>query len=60
MSSKSKKQHRVMQMSQSPEGRAALRKYGLKPVPKKVAGEFTAADKAQGKFQGKRKKRKKK
>ena len=58
MPSKTKKQHTAMQMSQSPEGRARLRQYGVEPVPEKVAKEYTRADKRAGKFQGKKKARK--
>ena len=49
MPSKSSKQHNLMQMSLSPEGRKALRGYGKTPVPKKVAKEFVKADKAKHK-----------
>lgn len=44
MPSSSKEQHAFMAMSQTEEGRAALRKSGKKPAPKKVAKEFTSAD----------------
>lgn len=54
MPSKTGKQHTTMQMSQSKKGRAALRRYGVQPVPEKVAKEFTRADKRAGKFQGKK------
>ena len=49
MPSKTKKQEHFMQMSASQEGRAALRKYGKKPAPQKVAEEFFSADRAKKK-----------
>jgi hypothetical protein len=44
MPSVSKAQHAFMAMSQSPKGRAALRKSGKKPAPASVGTEFIKAD----------------
>jgi hypothetical protein len=39
-----------MKMAQSPQGRSALKSYGVKPPPASVGADFTAADKKKGKF----------
>lgn len=55
MPSTSRKQHNFMLMSQSRRGRARLRAMGRKPADMATAKEFTAADKAKGKFQHRKK-----